>query len=52
MLDGTSDKRLLMLVSKCNLIFVSAGLRHPLEIWMRLSVELVRNDLRKLGKRS
>src|SRR3954470_9118136 len=51
-LDGASDKRLLLLVSKCNLIFVSVGLRHPLEIWMRLSVELVRNDLSKLGKRS
>src|SRR4051812_32711844 len=51
-LDGTSDKRLLLLVSKRNLIFVLSGLIHPLEIWMRLSKELVGNDLRKLGERS
>src|SRR3954471_18468330 len=50
-LDGASDKRLLLLVSKCNLIFVSAGFGHPLEIWMSLTEELVRNDLSKLGKR-
>src|SRR4051812_29661334 len=51
-LDGTSDKRLLLLVSKRNLIFVSSGLGHPLEIWIRLNKELVRNDLRELGERS
>src|SRR3954471_23879773 len=51
-LDGASDKRLLLLLSKHNLIFVSAGLIHPLEIWMRLTEELVGNDLKKLGERS
>src|ERR1041384_5556711 len=51
-LDGASDKRLLLLVRKCNLIFISASLRRPLEIWMTITVELVRNDLSKLGKRS
>src|SRR3954470_13598903 len=49
-LDGTSDKRLLLLVRKHYLIFVSSVLRHPLEIWMRLNKELVGNDLRKLGE--
>src|ERR1043165_9765556 len=50
-LDRASDKRLLLLVSKCNLIFVSADLRHSLKIRMRLSVERVWNNLSKLGKR-
>src|SRR4051812_37615708 len=51
-LDGASGKRLLLLVSKCNLIFVSDGLTHPLEIWMRLTKELLGNDLNKLGEGS
>src|ERR1041384_3868555 len=50
-LNRASDKRLLLLVSKCNLVLVSASLRHPLKIRMRLSVELVWNNLSKLGKR-
>src|ERR1043165_820593 len=52
-LDGTSDKRFLLLVCKHNLILVPPSLRHPLKIWMRLNKELeLRNDLDKLGKRS
>src|ERR1044072_5583012 len=49
-LDRASDKGLLLLISKCNLVLVMANLRHPLKVRVRLSVELVWNDLSKLGK--